>query len=1022
MALTEAQLRELSSLIDAMQDLPTEDRAHWLAQLPAEQAVFQAPLAQLLHEESQDPSDDAWLTLPKLDAPDQAGSAELSAGAEIGPYRLLRELGVGGMGTVWLAERSDGLLKRPVALKLPHSALPQRQLAERFARERDILAGLTHPHIARLYDAGISAQGQPYLSLEYVEGEPLTSYCTARSLGVVERLDLFGQVLSAVRYAHEHLVVHRDLKPSNILVTAHGKVQLLDFGIAKLLIDGAAKETELTQLGGRSLTVQYASPEQIEGLAISTLSDIYTLGVILYELLTGVLPYRVKRDSRAALEEAILGEEPARPSQSILNAAPAYLPATSTHRLAREIKGDLDTITLKALKKNPQERYASAQAFAADLQRHLAGQPVLAQADSVWYRASKFARRNRLEVSVAVGVVLAFVLDLGLGATAMATFALAVGMVAALWQAREARRQARLAGAAATRAQEEASTARAVQDFLKQIFQANSSNQADPQKARQTTARELLDIGAAKVESALQDVPVAKAQVLQTLGELYHDLGLLDKAVELYSQRLQTLRRSALGSPTELAEAAITLCRVMAQDFTPSVIAQREDLLQEAGRILDQQNDDESELRARWYMQRGYLAMVGNASDACSWAEKAIRVYRGLQPCAAAVEAMADYGIWRINMGQAPETKALLLEALGVASVVGTQANEHLPQVNSVLGNAQLQLEEFADAIASHQQAYRIADQLNGPRHLNTLFAASFLGYTLLRLAQFQEAAQLLGTTLETTLDVRGPDDNVLLPMPLYNHGLARAKLGHWQEGLEKISRAIEILAHRAAPASIPRIETQAELLSKMGRYEQAQALFDETLSHLGSGDTERHWDARVELLLATGQLAVLQKQFPTPEADTAPADAKHHLLWAQIALAGHELLKSQQHATQALEQIQASTQREFRRDQEAQAQQILGKTLLAMEQPQQALIHLEQASEIFQTLLDPQHSPELADAIIAIGQCQLMLNQPDLAQTHLTRAQAIHATHSQLGDQYRRPLANLQTAITEQREVNPSD
>jgi tetratricopeptide (TPR) repeat protein len=237
---------------------------------------------------------------------------------------------------------------------------------------------------------------------------------------------------------------------------------------------------------------------------------------------------------------------------------------------------------------------------------------------------------------------------------------------------------------------------------------------------------------------------------------------------------------------------------------------------------------------------------------------------------------------------------------------------------------------------------------------------------------------------------------------------------------LEKISRAIEILAHRAAPASIPRIETQAALLSKMGLYEQAQALFDETLSHLGNSDTASHWEARVELLLATGQLAVLQKQFPTSETDTASADTKRHLLLAQIALAANDPSESQRHARQALEQIQTSAQRDFHRDWEAQVQQILGQTLLAMKQPQQALIHLEQATEIFQTLLDPQCSPELADAIIAIGQCQLLLDQPDLAQDQLTRAQAIHATHSLLGDQYRRPLADLQAAIAMRAKDSP--
>ena len=220
------------------------------------------------------------------------------------------------MGVVWLAERADGEVKRPVALKLPIISLHNRTLADRFARERDILAQLTHPRIARLYDAGVTDRGQPYLALEYVEGEKITSYCDTRRLGVKPRLQLFLQVLRAAQYAHTNLIVHRDLKPANILVTKEGDVRLLDFGIAKLLTEGEANETELTRVGGRALTPDYASPEQIAGSTVTTASDVYSLGVVLYELLTGGRPYKLKRDTRSGLEDAILAAEPARPSQA----------------------------------------------------------------------------------------------------------------------------------------------------------------------------------------------------------------------------------------------------------------------------------------------------------------------------------------------------------------------------------------------------------------------------------------------------------------------------------------------------------------------------------------------------------------------------------------------------------------------------------------------------------------------------------------------------------------------------------
>ena len=239
------------------------------------------------------------------------------AGGEVGPYRLLREIGHGGMSTVWLVNRSDGQMHRDVALKLPHIFLHQASFAERFSRERDILAALTHPNIARLYDAGISSAGQPYLAMEYVEGAPLLEHCDERRLAIADRVELFLQVLDAVRYAHSKLVLHRDLKPSNILVTATEQVRLLDFGIAKLIVDGSVTETELTRFGGRALTLAYASPEQVLGRPLGTASDVYSLGVILSELLTGARPYRLQNDSRGALEDAIRIERPQRLSQTI---------------------------------------------------------------------------------------------------------------------------------------------------------------------------------------------------------------------------------------------------------------------------------------------------------------------------------------------------------------------------------------------------------------------------------------------------------------------------------------------------------------------------------------------------------------------------------------------------------------------------------------------------------------------------------------------------------------------------------
>ena len=401
----------LRLLLDEGLALEPAQRATWLDGLAAPLADFKPRLRELLELAAGGPSSShsqahahlRMLTLPKVETADFAPSPHEAMPERIGPYRLLRELGSGGMASVWLAERTDMLQGRQVALKLPHgdwgaygvrSASRRNGLAERMAREREILATLNHPNIASLYDAGVADDGQPYLALEYVEGVRIDAYCKNHHLDVAARLRLFLQAARAVAHAHANLVVHRDLKPSNILVNAQGEVRLLDFGIAKLLDQGVAAETELTQQVGRALTPDYASPEQIRGEAIGTASDVYSLGVVLYELLTGVRPYKLERGSRAALEDAVLRTEPKRPSAVV-----------GDKRLQRTLRGDLDTIVLNALKGGPRERYATADAFGNDVQRWIDGLTVLAQPDRPLYRWRKFVGRHRLAVGMVAALI-----------------------------------------------------------------------------------------------------------------------------------------------------------------------------------------------------------------------------------------------------------------------------------------------------------------------------------------------------------------------------------------------------------------------------------------------------------------------------------------------------------------------------------------------------------------------------------------------------------------------------------------
>jgi len=412
MPLTSQQMAVMEKLLDEALRLDEPARRRWLEELAPEYRDLSAALRQALMPDDKHRARLEQFTLqPKwrLDRSDSLPPG-LEPGARVGPYELIRLLGAGGMAEVWLARRADGAFKREVALKLPMLTRMRKGLEQRFIRERDILASLEHPNIARLYDAGVDPEGLPYLAMEYVQGRPMTIWCDERRLGIRERLSLFLQVLDAVRYAHEKQVIHRDLKPSNILVTDFGQVRLLDFGVAKLLEDEeaeAAAEPQLTNVYGRALTPNYASPELLQGDLVDARSDIYSLGVLLYEILTGAPPYRLKsRTSLGALGHAIATVEVEKPSAHLEQQA-ATSRATTQERLARQLRGDLDVITLKALAKESEERYVSAAAMAEDLRRHLHAEPILAQPPRLVYRAGKFVRRHRAGVGVAVAFTLA---------------------------------------------------------------------------------------------------------------------------------------------------------------------------------------------------------------------------------------------------------------------------------------------------------------------------------------------------------------------------------------------------------------------------------------------------------------------------------------------------------------------------------------------------------------------------------------------------------------------------------------
>ena len=516
LAMDAERWRQLSPLLDALLELEPQVRRASLASMRGEDPRLADELAALLAlEEDADTFLDTPLVAPLPGA---------RPGSQVGPYRLERLLGEGGMGQVWLASRADGLYQRRVALKLLRPGLADPGLRLRFTREREILARLEHAHIARLLDAGISADNQPYLALDYVDGEPISDWCERREPEVRPLVRLFLQVCDAVSHAHANLIVHRDLKPSNILVTPLDEARLLDFGIAKLL--DSADLPEHTRTGARAFTLHYAAPEQIRGEPVSTLTDVYSLGVVLYELLAGTKPYEPRHKSDAQWEEAILHGDPVRPSQALQRRAEAEPEAApALQRRARAVAGDVDNIVLKAMSKRYEQRYASVEAMAQDLQRYLDGKPVLARPQRISYRAGKFLRRHRWPLSTA--------------ALVMVVLATALGLVA--WQSRQAL--------------QDAERAQAMQNFVISLFQ----DAGDGPGETPLDVRQLLEAGVERGEVELERQPVARAALLGVIGRLRLGLGDHAQALDLL-ERQSGLLAAVDGVPAGLRlEAASDL-------------------------------------------------------------------------------------------------------------------------------------------------------------------------------------------------------------------------------------------------------------------------------------------------------------------------------------------------------------------------------------------------------------------------------------------------------------------------------
>ena len=560
---------------DAWAELPDAQRATWLGDLALAQPELHERLAALIRAD-RDAEDRSFL-IPGDAAASATGPSLL--GQRFGPWLIERLIGTGGMGQVWLARRTDGLYDGQAAIKLMRMAVADAAANGRFAREGQLLGRLSHPNIARLLDAGVTESGERYLVLEYVDGERIDRYCDRLRLTVAQRAALFIVVCEAVAHAHENLVVHRDLKPSNIFVTADGQVKLLDFGVAKLLVEGAdpaGDESELTRSGGAAMTPQYASPEQLTGGIVTTATDVYGLGMVLYGLLSGSRPFGDDA-TPTPLRAAILTAEP-RPLWLLPEASAqaeriASERATSVATLRKTLHGDAAVVIAKAIKADPAERYRSVPDFADDLQRTLDQRPIAARPDSAAYRGAKFVRRHWF----------------GVGAAALIVLAIAAGVTGTLVKQREAER--------------EAERAVAVKRFLLDLFEhARSSVKSGGTEVREATVNDMLIAGADRVEQSFASQPEIRDEVFEVLVQLYAETGDRDRMTPLARRRL-ALARASFGADDARTAPAETLLAGVLLNFGENDEAKT--LLDHAQASLDRAGDIDSIRRARLLRWQG---------------------------------------------------------------------------------------------------------------------------------------------------------------------------------------------------------------------------------------------------------------------------------------------------------------------------------------------------------------------------------------------------------------------------------
>ncbi|MEM1204321.1 MAG: serine/threonine-protein kinase [Acidobacteriota bacterium] len=733
------------------------------------------------------------------------GDSELE---RIGPYRLLEKLGQGGMGTVYLAERDDEAYRQKVAVKLLQRGRDSDELLRRFRGERQILAQLEHPHIARLLDGGSAEDGRPYLVMEHVRGQPIDVYCDRHQLGIPERLELFAQVCSATQFAHQSLVVHRDIKPGNILVTEDGEPKLLDFGIAKFLRPEAFPQTLLpTATGFVPLTPEYASPEQVQGTAITTASDVYSLGVLLYELLTGHRPYEFPGRHLAEIVRRVCDEEPTRLSSVVsrprqlgdgtevsaddLAARRGFEPK----QLKRRLNGDLDRIVAKTLDKDPRQRYASAEQLAEDIRRHLRGHPVRARRGTFRYRASKFISRHRWAVASATSAFVALLI-----------------FTAVLASQQEKLRFQR------NRAEE-------VLGLLLEVFAM-----PDPTRSRgeSVTARELLDRGADSIMERFSDQPEVRSELMSMVGQTYSGLGLLEEASELLEGAVAIDAERSDTSP-EASQRLRSLAEVLTVlgDYDGSEEAAREALRQERARHRGAHGDVALTLihLGRILARRGDLA---SAEEPFS---EALGMARRLDEPETLAQVLDYYAGLKDDQGQFADARSMFREALDLLTDLHGDLHTKVAIVLNNLASV-VQKEDAGEAEALYRRAETMQRRLFDGPHQDLASTLNNLGLLYVDERDYGEAEPLLEEALKMRREVYG-ESHPRLAQSLSNLADLQAVTGRPENAEAYYHQAIEMyereLGAGHAKTALAR-NGLGQLLYAQGRTDEAGELWEQAL------------------------------------------------------------------------------------------------------------------------------------------------------------------------------------------------